>query len=228
MGVLKKLAQTWVETGEFLDFMDAKQRHQDSLQVFWEEYWRIALTLWELVRANHSVIKVHAPSEPIGLQLPNLEPKQLSVFPYSLTLSNSCNDGEAAASPLKVKHILEVGLATLGFSGIEVKCRPDSNHYYITVVGSAGYILGRPMSPRFGVLFVNQFYNALTDFYIDAFDVRFFDGSKYGWIRDNAIIKLYHNGQLVPSITRRDINFNPVLSRLPPKPRPDFGYLVIV
>ena len=220
MGLLKRLAQDWVDVCEFEDYIELQKLTKKTLNQYWERYWYIGLVLWELVIANSSILKVHSPKVPKGLQLPNFKPRQKNVFLYRLVQNNSCNDGEAPPSPLKVRGILEGGFFTCGFNGIEVKCRPDDNCYNVAVICGDGCTLGHPMSVRTGQLFFNEVYN--------AFDVRFSDGSTHGGIRDNVSISIYHEGQPIPSYTRRDVYGNPFLSRLPPNLRPDYGYLVLI
>lgn len=228
MSIFDKVVQAFKDVDENEKYFAQQRKQQEALTQYWERYWSCALVMYEIICANSTLLKVTPPREPKWLMPVKYAIDSLNSFNYVLNRVNTNTPvSDGAVISYEVASIIKDYLTLCRFSGVNVDCREDTYKYYLTVGGS-GFTLGRPMSNKIGMLFVNRFYDAVNNLYYYAFDIKYFDDSTYGAIRDGTIISLYHEGQFMKNITSRDTFGNPCLSRLPFKVRLDYGYLVIL
>ena len=216
MSVIDKLIQAWKEADEHERFIIQQRQRQAELARYQEKYWKIALILWEVTCANSTQLKV------IPQKLPKqqatqdyIKPKSLYKHEYRLkrTPGNDImSDGRVFKH--EVKKILFNELLSLSFANFNIDITEDDNYYFVTIYGN-NIIIGLPLSPRTGKLFINEFYNALNDVLYPAYDVQY-STSTHGEIKDGFTLLLYSQGEFVPSVTRRDpTTGNVFLSRRP-------------
>jgi len=228
MGLIEKAAKLWKDAEEQEKAAYMLRQRIDAIQQYWEKYWRLGLVLWEITLAASSRLKIHAEKEPKWLKPSAHSIKNLNEFDYVLNRHSSNVPGsDGVVMPHVVCEIIETYLTQCGFKDMDVKCAGNSFTYGIRVSG-IGMTMGKPMSTKIGVLYIHQFYHPQYDLIIDAFDIRYFDGSSHNGIRDGVQIKIYHEGHFISTITGRDAAGRPCLSRLPFKARPEYGYLALV
>lgn len=228
MGAIGKFVKAVIEAESPDKWLARQRQQQDAFASYWDRYWNCGLVVWEIAHANSGFLKIMPPAEAKWLKPQIHQVKDMNTFDYVLN-RHFANTPQADGAVLskEVEQKIEQFLLLCDFIGVCVKCEEDTYKYYLSVGGS-GFKLGHPMSNKIGRLFVNRFLDVSTNLYFNAFDLRYFDNSTYGGICDGATIKLYHEGQFLQTITRRDPLGNIGLSRLPFRVRADYSYLAVV
>jgi hypothetical protein len=215
VGLFEKAVEAWKKADRHEQHIASQQRLREALQRYQMRYWQIALILWEVICANQMALKVIPQKFPKQLATQNYNnPKSFNRFDFKLkrTPGNTpCSD--TAVLTREVEKFICNELLSLNFTGVNVKCEEDTYYYYLTITGN-NLMIGRPMSPRIGRLFINRFYDADYDLFYLAYDVQY-STSTYGGIKDGATITLYSEGELIQSRTMRDPMGNIFLSRTP-------------
>jgi hypothetical protein len=215
MGLIDKIIQAFEDDEKAQQHNAALRQRQAALRLYQERYWKIALILWEVTCANQVLLKVAPQKLPKQLATQDYtKPASLNVYQFRLkrTPGNTpCSD--SAVLPREIKKLLYNEFLSLNFSGLSIDCEEDTYYYYLIISGD-NLVIGRPLSPRIGALFINSFYNADYDQFFPAFDVQY-PNSTHGGIKDGAAITLYSEGEFVPSRAMRDPIGGVYLSRRP-------------
>lgn len=215
MEIVDSFVQAWKDIDETEKYLAQQRKRQEILHQYQQKYWQIALILWEVACANSSQLGIIQQKLPKQQSTQDyVKPKSLFRYEYRLKRTPG-NDllSDSRVFKHEVKKLLNDEFLLLGFSGFSIVVTEDNNYYFVSISGS-NIIVGRPLSPRIGTLFVNSFYNANCNIFYPVYDVQF-STSTYNGINDNKPITLYSEGEFVASITRRDIMGNVFLSRKP-------------
>jgi hypothetical protein len=229
MGILNEIIKSFNEADQCIQHISPERKLEERKKIYKARYWNVALVVWEIIQANASLMKILPQKEPKWLQPPQYFIRDENNFDFILyRVHTNVPQCDGAVTRHEIVKIIKRYLQQCDFGNFDVDCTENVYNYFVTIRGFDGGIqMGKPMSNKIGVLFVNQFSDYLVNSIITAFDIKFFDGSNYGFIRDNIVLSLYHAGQFLKTSTTRDFMGNPNLSRLPIEPKTDFNYLVL-
>lgn len=195
MSLYKIIKEAYAKANQ-QDFLHAiQQQNYRRWQLYWFQYWFLALVLNDGLKESVSLLRVQPPSVPKFLMPFDYNPRNWMDFSYTVkrNLQNTPNS-ENAVLPREVEMILAEYFSVCGFSNFEVLCSENTYKYDVTIHTFDDFCFGHILTPDIGeIIYNDKLYNRYTNTY-GMYSIEFHNGGTCGGLYIGKQFALYHDG----------------------------------
>jgi hypothetical protein len=151
MSILDKILQALENDRKNALLLADQQVKQMKRDIYKEQYWQIALTLFEAMKEKKTLLRVEIPSAPKLLMPEDYVVRDYSEYGYFMERDKTNpKGGDNAVLPHEVVKILTGYFKLCGYKNIRIYCTEDSGTYRVTLKRLGKFCIGGVLLPKVG------------------------------------------------------------------------------